>query len=335
MKKEIVIFFTIDNKFAKYCSVTIASILANSNSDENFIFGILSSDLSEKSKNNIRKLKKIKNFEIKFFNVDNSIFSAYDTPNYISSSASLYRYLIPNLSPEFDKVLYLDSDIIVKSSLFDLFNTDLKDTYIGGVEDFHWNMGNKRLKLNSNISEPYFNSGVLLINSKKWREENLFDKLIEQTKKLNPYMLEQTDQDAINIVCKNKKTVLDPKYNLLACFEDRRFFTSYSKKQMDEAITSPVIIHYSGPIKPWNRKCFPTNEFAYEYYKYLKFTPFYKKRYVFLLSLFNADTKKYLFKIKDNLFVQVCFNLIKLPIQIFYLFKSLFKFKKYYNKFKN
>ena len=335
MNEDMNIFFTIDNRFAKHCAATIASILKNSTYDkDNLIINIISADLSEENKNKISSLSTIRTFQIHFFDIDDTIFKNYQMPAYISSNAALYRYLIPTILPSCDKALYLDSDIIVKGSLSPLFNTNLDNNYIAGVEDFHWNMAWKRIKLNSSIKEPYFNSGVLLINCKKWREDNIFEKLIEQTNNLNPKMLEQLDQDAINIVCENRKVLLHPKYNLLSCFTDCSYFTQYSKEEMQDAINSPVIIHYTGGIKPWIKKGFPLNQLSYEYHRYLQMTAYYDKSFETYVSIFNIDTKKSLKKLEKNGFLIFLWGIICLPLDIINLILSLAKFWWYKNKFK-
>ena len=331
---DIIIFFTIDDKFTKHCSATIASILANSAQSDKIFINVLSSDLSYQSKCNLDDLSKIKDFKLNFYNVDDELFKNYQTPSYINSSSSLYRYLIPTIAPQYDKILYLDSDVIVKGSLSELFRTDLDENYIAGVEDAHNIMAIKRLKLNSSIEEPYFNSGVLLINAKKWREDNLLDKLFEQTNKLNPKMLEQTDQDAINIVCKSKKTILHPKYNLLSCFNDKFLFTSYSKEEVDSALKSPIIVHYSGDKKPWHINTIPLNDFYYDYHKYLNLTNYSNRLLIIVLSLFNPKVKKAIKQLKYNCFLKTAFDLFILPIQIFRLFLNFTKFFQYYKKFK-
>ena len=79
------------------------------------------------------------------------------------------RYFIPDFVTE-DKVLYLDSDLIVTGDLTDLFELDLGENYLAAARScFGAGLG--------------FNAGVLLINNKKWRSENIRQQLIELTEK--------------------------------------------------------------------------------------------------------------------------------------------------------
>jgi len=327
------IFFTFDNRYIQHAAVTIASILKNAATDDNISIHILSSDLSQENKNIIERLNSIKQFVIEFIHVNDETFKKYKTPDYISSSASLYRYLIPQVRLDIDKALYLDCDIVVRRSLRELFDTDLEERYIAGVEDFHWMMGNKRLKLNSSINEPYFNSGVLLLNCKKMREDNIFEKLITQSNKLNPKMLEQTDQDAINIVCAGEKVILHPKYNLLSCYTDPIYFTSYSEKEMTEAAENPVIIHYTTSIKPWIPENFPLNEYAYEYHRYLRLTPFCNDNFQNQVSVMNPKVKRSLEMLRGNIFARMFYDFFRMFSQLGGLITGLLLVKKYKKDF--
>lgn len=328
MNKNINIFYCADDKFVPYLAASIASILINSNNDENISICILNDNITDKNKELLNSLSKIKNFKLEFTQVDSSIFEKYKKPDYINSNAMLYRYLIPKIKPEIDKALYLDCDTIIKKSLLELFNTNIEKYYIAGVEDFHWMMSFKRLKMNTSINEPYLNSGVLLINCKKWREYNLYDKLIDITNNLNPKVLEQLDQDAINLVSAGEKYILPPKYNLLSCYSDNNMFTSYKYTDLEIAINAPVIIHFSGPIKPWMQDAFPQDEFAYEFHKYIKLTPYYDKNFIKQVCWMSPEVKNSLEIIKSNTFIKIFVDFYSLFGQIKNLLHQIKKYKK-------
>lgn len=326
MKKNIDIFYCADNKFVPFLATSIASILKNSNYDENIAIYVLNADITKENKELLNSLSSIKSYRLEFLLIESNIFEGYKKPDYINSSAFLYRYLIPKIKPNIKKALYLDCDTIIKQSLWELFNTNIKNYYIAGVEDFHWMMAFKRLKINSSIKEPYFNSGVLLINCEKWREDKLYTKLIEITNNLNPKVLEQLDQDAINIVCEGKKLVLPPKYNLLSCWNDNNMFTSYKYIDLEKDIKDPVIIHYSGPIKPWMEKFFPVDDFAWEWHRYVQLTPFYDKNFRKRVSKRCKELVKLEEEIKENIIIKFFIDLYKFPGQL----KELIKIHKEY-----
>lgn len=144
------------------------------------------------------------------------------------------RFLIPKLLDE-DKVLYLDSDIVVDANIEDIFNIDLDDKMLYAVRDYH--------------AVDQFNSGVMLINNKKWREENVSQKLVDFGKRLLP----NGDQTIVNDVFKDRIGELDPAYNYQIGFEKDAFWNSMdSVFAYFEEVKNPKIIHYVSGDKPFN-----------------------------------------------------------------------------------
>ncbi len=121
------------------------------------------------------------------------------------------RILIPKLINE-NKVLYLDCDIVVDANLDELFNIDLENKWVCGVRDYQ--------------VPSEFNSGVLLINNKKWKESNIVSSLLEKAKDPN---LRNGDQTVINEVFKDRIEELDLSYNYQIGFEKAAFW-EISKK---------------------------------------------------------------------------------------------------------
>ena len=165
-----------------------------------------------------------------------------------------YRLLIGDLLPnEIDKCIYLDVDICVCKDLSELFNIDIKDNYIAGVVSpgyyFYENKNCKRLNLSS--MKQYLNAGMLLMNLKKIRKDNMTKKFIELSKR----NFDSQDQDVLNVACYGKILTLPPKYNtqVLKLKENNPLLRKlYKKKDIIEAINAPHIIHYSNKRKPWN-----------------------------------------------------------------------------------
>lgn len=330
--KPINIFFAIDEKFVQHLSVTLASILHNANEEDKIDIYIMTKGLSEKSIGKIKSLSYIKPFNLEIVNVDDTLFKNYKAPNYINSTATYYRYIIPTVKPKIDKALYLDCDIVVKQSLKELFDTDLEDNYVAGVEDVHEVMMSVKLKPKLKDISFYFNAGVLLLNCKKMRKDNLTETLFQTTNSLSGRCYLGADQDVLNIACKDKRKLLDLKYNLHSAIYNARIYTNYSTQIIKNAIHNPVIIHYTDRLKPWMLKGFPQNDWAYEYYKYLKLTPFYKKTTNLKLIFLNKQSSYCIKRMKDNtvtrfiiglgyLFVQIL-GLMVLPIRGLILMKK-------------
>lgn len=270
------IFFASDDKFAKYLCVALTSLLINADKKDVFNFYILDSGISEKSKLNILKLRKIKDFEIEYIRTDENIFK-----NLPLSSAcphiplqTYFRYLIPYFKPDIEKCFYFDCDIIVKGSLQKLWNLSLEDNYAAVVEELYKESPADAARFNLKHS---FNAGVLLINNKKWVEDNIMEKLFSNTLYLaENNLLRWNDQDVLNYTFREKVIYVSPKYNLQqnAYFDGQH--SCYTEEEMDIARQNPVIIHYNGYQKPWHNGC--QHKLEKEYFRYLRKSP-YKKEY--------------------------------------------------------
>ena len=291
IRERVNICFTTDNNYIRPLSCTIASILKNTDIETDLHIFILEYDISNENKNKILSLKKIKDCKISFIKTDSTIF--YNFPDfqggYITKTA-YFRFLIADLLKDIDKVLYLDCDIIVLSQIEELFRQDITDFYIGAVEDVVFYFDRMCSIKDFDI---YINSGVLLINLEKWRQDNISNKLFDIIKKYGD-KLYYHDQTAINLVCEDKIKLLDLHYNIQVFYilQISILLNHPKRKQIIQSIKNPTIIHYTGPKKPWNSYC-PLRKY---YLKYEMLTPFYT----------NYD-----FKYKLKIFIQFMLVLLK------------------------
>ena len=170
--------------------------------------------------------------------------------NYIT----FYRLLIADLLPkEIDKCIYLDVDICALKDLSQLFTIDLKDNYLAGVisPGYVFNEKKNCKRLNISSMKQYINAGMLVMNLKQLRKDNMTKKFLSLSKK----NYQSQDQDVINVACYGKIITLPPKYNLQVTkiHENNPLLSKvYKNKDIIEAKSSPYIIHYSNKNKPWN-----------------------------------------------------------------------------------
>ena len=121
-----------DNNYEKYAGVVIASVLNNSNPEDNLNIYILDGGIENDKKNEILELKSIKDCNIHFIQIDESMFEDYKkvaTHEYISI-ATYYRLKLAKLLPDVERIIYFDCDMVVNTSLAELFNIDLGDNII-------------------------------------------------------------------------------------------------------------------------------------------------------------------------------------------------------------
>ena len=233
------IFLSSDNNYAPYLMVVIKSVCENTKS--NIKFYILDDSIEDSLKDSIkRQIAPYKNCDIEFINVEYpNTFSDCRVVRYISKTAYV-RLLIPDLKPELKKIIYLDIDIVVNTDIAELYNQDLGEYIIGAryekyVEEYHSVVSKKNLGIDDR--HGYFNSGVLLIDCEKWRENNITNLLKEAYVRCKNGMTYH-DQDLLNVVFSpNKYLQLDKKFNCLS---------------MDSYVEDKnMIFHYAGNLKAW------------------------------------------------------------------------------------
>jgi lipopolysaccharide biosynthesis glycosyltransferase len=167
-----------------------------------------------------------------------------------------FRVLLPELMPDADQVLYLDSDVIVTADLLPLWETRLGDNLLGAVTNpfYPFMPPYPRLELGIRRPEDYFNSGVLLINLRRMRVEGTVAKLCEFAR-THPGC-SYPDQDALNVVCRGRWLALHPRWNVQSTFfELHPEQLPLPLEQIAEALNNPAVIHFIGPFKPWLYLC--------------------------------------------------------------------------------
>lgn len=331
MDNNIHIFFASDNNFVLPLYNALSSILRNANAQDNLNFYILDKDISENNKNKIKNLKKVKPFNIEYIKINDDLFK--DCPllkicGHISLQ-TYYRYIIPRVKPNLPKVLYLDCDILVKSSLSDLWNIDLKDTYCGAVQELYKDSNIDARRLNV---KTYFNAGVLLLNNKKMIEDNTTDELFRVTKDLyESGNLVYQDQDVLNVVFNDNITWMSPRFNYQQNMSGDSSEKIYSQTELEDAKRNVVLVHYNSGIKPWLGN-YDSSFFFKDYYMELFRNGFYYKLYQLLLK----SAVNYLFSITNIIsdgkkFKQITIMGIKIKVkknsdvQIFVSYHKPFK----------
>lgn len=186
------------------------------------------------------------------------------------SNVNYYRLLIPDIIPnEIMKVIYLDTDLLVRKPLDTLWSTELTGKFLAAVEEEISTNHKKELGLSLNYK--YFNSGVMLIDVEKWRNESLHRKVIRFVKE-NPEKIEYVDQDGLNAILDGDWVELPMNWNV----QSNYFLTPGSQIRFADIIINSNIAHFTGNgTKPWQYRKEP-HPFFNEYDLYRKKTPWNK-----------------------------------------------------------
>ena len=270
-KQELIpIFFTIDDGYAPYLHVALISLIKNASKDRKYKIIVVYQELNEENRNNLAKLvEDYPNFEMEFKFMKQSLDMITDRiENRLRSDyftmTIYFRIFIPDMYPEYDKAIYIDSDIIVPGDISELYDTDMHDNLIGVVTD---GSVNDVPELQRYMTESlglklgdYFNSGMLLMNMKELRNVHLAEHFLYL---LNKYHFDcvAPDQDYLNSMCYGKIEYLD------SCWD------AMPNRNKPE-IENPKIIHYNLFDKPW---CYDDIQYQDYFWEYAKQSVYYDK----------------------------------------------------------
>ena len=200
------IVFASDEKFAPFLATAIVSILLNSSAEDSFSFHILDGGLSESSKSKINALQRYKPFTIKYIDFDFELVK--DCPLTLHYTSPVYfRFFMAELVPEADRLLYLDADIIVTGSLFELYNTEFGGKMLGAVQTGEY------LLAAGDLLIPIFSSGIMIIDAAAWRKSKISDALMLRTAEIREHIA-FVDQDVFNSLFMDNYVHLDLKWNM-------------------------------------------------------------------------------------------------------------------------
>ena len=223
-----------DNAYMNKVETTIKSLCVH---HDNLKFYVFNDDLPREWFQLMEKRLETLNSEIVNVQIDSSILKDYRLPFEGLSYAAFFRYFIPKYVNE-SRVLYLDSDIIVRKPIDELWGLDLTDIPLAAVRDDYYT--------------NTFNSGFLLINNDMWRAENVTQDLIELTNQY--HQTDFGDQGILNRLFENRWKELEPIYNFMLWMDTiaEQFVKEgwYSHAELLE--DSAKIIHYTGK-KPWQQ----------------------------------------------------------------------------------
>ena len=166
--------------------------------------------------------------------------------------------LLPDLLPHLERVIYLDTDTVVLNPLTELWRSNLGEDVLGAVRDAvspwaagqfmtHWR------DLDLSPETPYFNAGVLVIPLDSWRTHRLAAKLVNI---LRAKYLVHGDQDALNAGVQGRWLELPRRWNVQTMdWSGQTVGWALMRKEIEEALADPAIIHYTSPGKPWWQGC--------------------------------------------------------------------------------
>lgn len=211
----------------------------------------------------------VANASIRFFNCDGLLRRSWQPPDHVTSAAFL-RYLAPELLSSEQRCVYVDGDVLVRSDPAELFATDLAGRTVGAVRSrvapYFASKGAVGAWREAGLpgAAPYFNSGVLVMDLKRWRERRITDSLTTYLD-LHGDRAWLADQEALNVAVVGDWTPIDRKWNYITYVAD------YFLQMPESEPENPALVHFAGRAKPWVAGRSPL--YADEWFDILQETP--------------------------------------------------------------
>ncbi len=264
-KKEIPVVFAVDDNYAPFLSVALNSILTNLSINYFLKVYVLNTGLSKYNEEKIKTLAEQYSQDVDVEYVDiterlNGLLDKMHVRDYYTT-AIYYRIFIPSLFPEYEKIIYIDCDIVMLADISKLYNVDLQDNIVAAVHEEAMSsydcFGRYSEEFLDVPKMDYFNSGLLVINTKEYKKQKIEEKFIKLM--LNHKFEVAPDQDYLNVLLKGKVKLLDVGWNKTPIPE--KVFNDNDLK----------VIHYKLNFKPWHYKGIKYEEY---FWKYANNTPF-------------------------------------------------------------
>lgn len=196
---------------------------------------------------------------------------ALELPPLLQISRATYLRLMMDevLDPAIERIIFLDVDMIVTTSLQELWHSDLAGQIVGAVPDPGVNAADFARRHDIQGLGAYLNAGMLVVDMTKAREAAIFPQALRYLL-ANPKSFEFADQDALNLVLWQSWTALDTTWN----FQRKFLYEDFHHLHRDNRRALPGIVHFTETVKPWQAREWHPLEWLY--WRALRHTPFFR-----------------------------------------------------------
>ena len=287
---NIPVVFAADFKYVPFLGVAIISLVENSSPGRNYDILVLESGFTDKDKRELaacaggRANISLRFIAIKdYVDMDPEIFKV---GNYYSIAA-YYRLFTPVILAAYDKIIYLDCDLVVLADVAELLAIDLGDKLLGACRDFTimrslfikspWFMAYWDEKIKLPDPYNYFNTGVLIMDLRRMRQENFLRTSLETLDSIKTPTY--VDQDVLNVAAYGRVHYLDAAWNCYVWRQDLFFGSEQSLpegyyEEFIKSINEMKILHYYSSPKPWVA---PEREYAHHFWRYARQSLYYER----------------------------------------------------------
>ena len=267
-KDPIVLVFGADNGYVKQLAVAIYTCTINIYQGRALDIHVISNNIKKENKIKINEIVKSKNKnKVTWYDVHEFVKDLPVTHKLLNESAYIPFYIPYMLDSDFKHCIYLDCDIIVNediSKVWDLRDDDVstkavRDQWIPTVSSKTGLQNYAELDLSP--EQPYFNSGVLLINLESWRKKSIKDKARRYLINNHQHVV-LADQDVLNALLSHDWSPLHPRWNVHQHIDTPGWeqasrawsdgpFKEHLRSTREALRNTAGIVHFAGPDKPW------------------------------------------------------------------------------------
>ena len=291
-------------EYSIFVAVTIESIIESASPERKYDLLVLSADMSEQNQMLLKSLTtKVDNVSLRFINISSIVEGKTFFTWAHFTKHTYFRLLIPYILEDYDKIIYLDSDVVVNKDIANLYDLDVSEYLLAAARDTHvigsasekcpYRVDYYKEELSLKNVKDYFQGGVVLYNLKNMRLAFPDWYLL---KKATSSTYRWFDQDILNVECEGRVKIIENKWNVMTFNNltsvDEQYLDDELYKEYMDAKKDPWIIHYVGRSMP----CFtPYGDLYWYYWNYAKNTPYYE---ILLSTMMDLKIGEYEHKLK-------------------------------------
>jgi len=262
------VVFASNTGYVEHLGVAICSLLDH-NRQEHIRVYVVNQDIQPGTWNQLRTITSHYDCDLVDVKISDRDIGGLATPHHLTRE-TYYRLFVPE-KLQLSKALYLDADIVVNGPIRELYDIDLDDCCLAAANTPGF-VAHQDLEMS--VGGRYFNAGVMLINLDKWRSEHIKERVIDVVRR-KPWAIQFADQCGLNSVVNGQWKEIHPKFNVQSFYFDvgiGPYASSFPPGELAFAVEHPIILHYSGSVKPWHFGY--RHPYRKTYWKYLRKTPF-------------------------------------------------------------
>lgn len=286
-KNAIPVVLAANDYYAPVMCTCLESVKEHVNKNDQYDIVVFHTNILKRNQDKICSIMNDSpNIRLQFINISSIIEDYKLNAREHITTETFYRFLILDIMKNYEKVIYIDCDLVVNEDIAKLHQVEMGDNLIAATLDVDFigqlNMpGATTLDYCKNVMKmkdpyKYFQAGVLVFNVPEMRKKTTVKELLEIADK---DIYRYSDQDILNVLCEDRVTYLDLRWNHIFdhCGERVKDVVAWDPislyDEYMEAKKDPYIIHYAGFCKPWDE---PTEEFGEVFWDYARRTPYYE-----------------------------------------------------------